>query len=166
MDYVPTLTLIPSISLFLSPLSLPFFPLYCFHSPSFSRSPSFGLMAYTCQQSGRGTAMTKWNAPVLRAMLFLPGLDHNVLLTVHNPNSLPTHLSKPHYQDPHSSVALPALCNCRLLSLRKTFGFLMHISLALGDRYRSYVSVLKIEPPTKAIIASSKMFLQSHGVCN
>lgn len=61
MDYVPTLTL--SFSLFLSPPFLPFFALYCFHPPSFSRSPSPCLMAYTCQPSGRGTAVTKWNAP-------------------------------------------------------------------------------------------------------
>lgn len=52
--------------------------------------------------------------PSAPSMLFLPGLDHSVLLKVHNPNPLPTHLSKPHYQDPHSSVTLPELCNYRL----------------------------------------------------
>lgn len=42
MDYVPTLALSFSQSLLLSPLSLPFLPLYCFQAPSVSRV-SFAL---------------------------------------------------------------------------------------------------------------------------
>lgn len=37
MDYVPTLTRLFSPSLFFFPSFLPFLPLYCFHSPSFSQ---------------------------------------------------------------------------------------------------------------------------------
>lgn len=83
--YAATLTLIPSISLSL-PLS-PFFLLYCFHPASFF------LMAHTCQEKGFGTVPST----CARAMLVHPGSDHNVLLTVHNPDSVPTHLSKPHH---------------------------------------------------------------------
>lgn len=80
---------------FSSPLSCHSCPFIAFILLPFPRSPFLHLMAYTCQPSGRGTAVTKWNASVLRPMLFLPELDHSVLLTVHNPNPLSTHLSKP-----------------------------------------------------------------------
>ncbi len=95
MDYDPTLTLsfTPSLPF------LPFFPPLLL-SFSFLLQVSFSLMAYTCQPSGRGTAVTKWNAQVLRPMLFLSELDHSVLLTVHNPKPLPTHLSKPNCRIP------------------------------------------------------------------
>lgn len=82
---------------------------------------SFSLMACTCQPSGRGAAVTKWNGPALRPMLFLPGLDHSVLLTVHNPSPVPTHLSKPNcripiHQSPSASPlwSLPVICAKKL----------------------------------------------------
>lgn len=116
---------------------------------AFILTPSSGLllsflMSYTCQPSGRSTSVTKWNVPVLHPMLFPPGIDHSFLLTVHNSNPLPTHLSKLHYQDPHSSVFLPALCNCRPLSVRKNGNcrFMTHISFTLRGRYCSYNSDL------------------------
>lgn len=90
--YTPTLTLIQPVSLSL-PLS-PFFLLYCFHPASFS------LMAHTCQEKGCGTVGTT----CAQAMPVHPGSDHNVLLTVHNPDSVPTHLSKPHHHQQ------PGLC--------------------------------------------------------
>lgn len=129
MDYVPTLT--PSFPLsflsFFTPLLLSF---------SFLLQVSFSLMACTCQPSGRGAAVTKWNAPVLRPALFLPELDHSVLLTVHNPNPLPTHLSKPNCRNPiHQSLCQSfVIAACYLWEKTDTLGFLMHKSFALREQ--------------------------------
>lgn len=62
-----------SARLFLAALSSRFFP--------FNGSPTSGTAVTTCA----------------RAMLVHPGSEHNVLLTVHNPDSVPTHLSKRHH---------------------------------------------------------------------
>lgn len=78
MDYPPTLTLVASILLFLPSLS-------CFHSHSWC------LMAYTCQQSGHGTAVTK----CVQARAGSPRVRSHCSAYSTQSNSLPPHLSKP-----------------------------------------------------------------------
>lgn len=142
--YAPTLTLIPSISLSLSPS--PFFLLYCIHPASFF------LMAHTCQEKGFGTVPSTY----ARAMLVHPGSDHNVLLTVHNPDSVPTHLSKPH----HHQQSGP----CVTEGGKKQF--VICVSAASRSRYCSNASTLETEQPKTAIIASLRIFLLPQWVCN
>lgn len=132
----------PSLSL---PLS-PFFLLYCFHPASFS------LMAHTCQEKGCGTAMST----CARAMPVHPGSDHNVLLTVHNPDSVPTHLSKPH----HHQQSGPCVTGGKKKKIA------ISVSAASRSRYCSNASTLETEPPKTAIIASLSIFLLPQWVCN
>lgn len=130
MDYVPTLTLSfpPSLPFSFAILSPPpQNPFYCFRSPSFlqvsvSLSPSLLFNGLHMSAKWPWHRRDKVKCPGARSHAVpFEGLDHSVLLTVHKPSPLPTHLSKPHYQD-HPFIRRllqPPFCNCRLLSARE-----------------------------------------------
>lgn len=136
---------------------LPFSPLYCFHSPSFSWSPCLPFNDLHMSTKWPWHCSDKVKCPGAPS----PCWDHSVLLTVHNPNPLPTHLSKPHYQDPiHLLLCRPFVTPSCYQSEKKKRGTLCvsdaHFFFTWRGRCCSSDSDLKIEPGTKAIIASSK----------
>lgn len=153
MECVPkwiTFPLSLSLSFFPPILSLhqPFLPHYFFHSTLPISSQLNGLHVSRVWQR---------EMPLCSVPCCSSGLDQSVLLTVHNSNPLPTHLSKPHYQDPPfirrsaSPLYLPPVIREEGRE-NGQIGFLTllrPISSALRDRYCSCGSDLKIEPTKK-----------------
>lgn len=140
-------------SLFLYPLLFFFFCHSCPFIASFSKSPSLHLMAYTCQPSGHGTAVTKWNAPVFWPVLFPPRVR----------SQCSAYSTQPQHSCPNYTIRTPIH-----LSLSQLFFYLPFYQREEIKHFRFLTCLLpsgadivhmtdfKIEPATKAIIASSK----------